>query len=1262
MNRHPARRTMVNLALLAVSGVAHGQTLGLDPSGVDLHGEVAPIPRGLAGDPVSTLSAPVGLAGAWGLSVLGEFANDPATLVVQTATGETPIQRPLIDGFAMAHLGGWYAPSRRVALGGALPVFFTAANYTSERPTVGDLYLRGDIGLLLPDDDGMGGSVALVPTLTLPTGNGERLVGGDLRAEGSLVGSLRTRGAALHGALGVRVGERAQLLSQSVGGVQLPLGAAASLRIVDPLWLQAEVRGAVQPGASPSSANEGIDLELLGSPTVPVEGVLSLTSRFGPVWAGGGAGTALSSGIGAARSRGFLGVAYTHLPFLEEAPEVVRPIAELQVVDPNGDPATGAQLVALGLVVARADAEGVLRFELPEAWPSDAEVRLDGFMPVELGVPPEALLDGDPAIVELQWTAVALTPRVTDQDGNEVDAMLTATPVGGGEPLSGAVGELMLPEGTFEISIEAAGFAPQRRTVIVEDGRPPPPFEAVLAPPAGDGELVLAVVDAVSQPVEGARVLVDGVPVGTVAGGSLMGLGGVADSPARVEVLHPAYTASLAEVVPGSPATVVLTRVPGTVRVRAVGPEGAPVDDAVVRFLGPSRLEPAPLGLRGERVQVLSPGTWDVLVSSPSHGLQRRTIDIEPEQYELLEVVVQLQTAEGGAADLRVAVIDPEGLPVGGVELHLDDRAYGETSSGGTVEVTGLTVGSRELWVLGDLLRPVPERAVDLVAGLVEEVVPVRWVEGAVEVRVLGPDGPVTDAVVRMLGEGEPEILSLNADGMVRTVVAPGTWTVLASSPTLGLQQRSVTVAADADVLHRVDVVLSPPEGGLADLAVMLVDPDGLPVGDAAVALDGVPLGRTGPEGDLRLQDLAVGDRVLEVVSALHEPWTSELQLMEGPQQVEGELDWAPGVARATVVADGAPLSDAIVRWLGPTLLPPQPVDAAGRATARLSPGTWQVLASSPTAGVAQQTVEVPAGLADRLEVTIDMVAPTAGVASLALRVVDPAGLPVVGAVVASGGVELGTTGAGGVWLGEGLVPGPLGLMVAHPAYGEELLSVSLAAGAQQRTVELPWVEKSVAVTVVGPSGDPVSAAELTLVGPVDVAPQATDGAGRAQLTLVPGTWQVIAAGDGLGTARAEVVVGAESVEPVQLALGQAELEVSEQLIALRRQVLFDFGASELTEDAGPVLDQVANALLTGAVLRVEVQGHTDNVGGAAVNQALSEARAQSVRAALITRGVPRETLIARGYGPQRPVADNGTEVGRAQNRRVQFAIEERAQ
>jgi OmpA-OmpF porin, OOP family len=102
--------------------------------------------------------------------------------------------------------------------------------------------------------------------------------------------------------------------------------------------------------------------------------------------------------------------------------------------------------------------------------------------------------------------------------------------------------------------------------------------------------------------------------------------------------------------------------------------------------------------------------------------------------------------------------------------------------------------------------------------------------------------------------------------------------------------------------------------------------------------------------------------------------------------------------------------------------------------------------------------------------------------------------------------------------------------------------------------------------------------------------------------------------------------------------------------------VLFDFNKSTLQPASDPVLQRVADLLSKDPALKVEVQGHTDNVGGDAYNQTLSDARARAVMDWLIKHSVQAGRLTAKGYGKTRPIADNGSDEGRAKNRRVEIA------
>lgn len=109
--------------------------------------------------------------------------------------------------------------------------------------------------------------------------------------------------------------------------------------------------------------------------------------------------------------------------------------------------------------------------------------------------------------------------------------------------------------------------------------------------------------------------------------------------------------------------------------------------------------------------------------------------------------------------------------------------------------------------------------------------------------------------------------------------------------------------------------------------------------------------------------------------------------------------------------------------------------------------------------------------------------------------------------------------------------------------------------------------------------------------------------------------------------------------------------------IEILQQVRFDTNKATIVPVSHGLLQQVIDSIVKNNVQRIRVEGHTDNRGAVATNQALSEARAQAVRDYLVSQGIDPERLEAVGYGDSRPIAPNLTARGRELNRRVEFIV-----
>jgi outer membrane protein OmpA-like peptidoglycan-associated protein len=167
------------------------------------------------------------------------------------------------------------------------------------------------------------------------------------------------------------------------------------------------------------------------------------------------------------------------------------------------------------------------------------------------------------------------------------------------------------------------------------------------------------------------------------------------------------------------------------------------------------------------------------------------------------------------------------------------------------------------------------------------------------------------------------------------------------------------------------------------------------------------------------------------------------------------------------------------------------------------------------------------------------------------------------------------------------------------------------------------------------------------------------------------------ASANALSAAQADADRSRLAAQQSQLSAQQAEIDkaamrekLSEQLnsilqtrdtarglIVSMSDVLFDTGKYSLKPGAREKLAKVAGILLAYPGLNIEVGGYTDNVGGDAMNQTLSENRAGSVRDYLVQQGVATGAVSSRGFGNSQPVASNDNSAGRQQNRRVELLV-----
>jgi outer membrane protein OmpA-like peptidoglycan-associated protein len=120
----------------------------------------------------------------------------------------------------------------------------------------------------------------------------------------------------------------------------------------------------------------------------------------------------------------------------------------------------------------------------------------------------------------------------------------------------------------------------------------------------------------------------------------------------------------------------------------------------------------------------------------------------------------------------------------------------------------------------------------------------------------------------------------------------------------------------------------------------------------------------------------------------------------------------------------------------------------------------------------------------------------------------------------------------------------------------------------------------------------------------------------------------------------------------------EGRVVIENNFIRILDKIYFEFGRAEIQEVSFSLLDELAATILANPqILKIRVEGHTDNVGDELYNLKLSQSRARAVVDALVSRDIAEARLTSAGFGEQQPIVDNDTEESRARNRRVEFII-----
>jgi len=215
------------------------------------------------------------------------------------------------------------------------------------------------------------------------------------------------------------------------------------------------------------------------------------------------------------------------------------------------------------------------------------------------------------------------------------------------------------------------------------------------------------------------------------------------------------------------------------------------------------------------------------------------------------------------------------------------------------------------------------------------------------------------------------------------------------------------------------------------------------------------------------------------------------------------------------------------------------------------------------------------------------------------------------------------------------------------------------AHGATASKIKATKTEAALKFVVVDKEKGPIKGIVIAVTAPdgKKFHTEETDAEGYAEVLVPNGQkYDLVYLSLGRQDIASSVAVSNEPRQNVKLTLRykRYEYEAADSAQIVLEGINFDTGKATIRAESFPRLDGVVEYLAHKRAARIEISGHTDNVGNPKTNKALSQKRAQACRDYLISKGIDGGRVEAKGYGDERPIAPNDTEAGRQKNRRIE--------